>query len=39
LKIENLIEMSLRSRKERQIIEYQTAEYAASKGNFTVDEL
>jgi hypothetical protein len=31
--------MNLKSRRKRQIIEYQTAEYAASKGNITVDEL
>jgi hypothetical protein len=31
--------MNLKLKRERQIIEYQTAEYAANKGNTTIDEL
>jgi hypothetical protein len=34
LKIENLIKMNLRSRKERQTTEYQTAEHAINKKNY-----
>jgi hypothetical protein len=39
LKIKNLIEINLRSRKEHQIIEYKTAEYAVNKRNITIDKL
>jgi hypothetical protein len=39
LRIENLIEMNLKLRKERQIIEYQAAEHAANRENIIIDEL
>jgi hypothetical protein len=39
LKVENLIEVSLRSRRECQIIEYSSAEHAANRRNIKVDEL
>jgi hypothetical protein len=39
LRVENLIEINLRSRKERQTIKYQAAEHAASKGNITINKL
>jgi hypothetical protein len=39
LKVENLIEVNLKSKKERQIIEHQAAEHAASRRSITINEL
>jgi hypothetical protein len=39
LKVENLIEINLKLKRERQTIEYQAAEHPISKENITINKL
>jgi hypothetical protein len=39
LKIENLIEVNLKLRREHQIIEYQIIKHAVSRRSITIDKL
>jgi hypothetical protein len=39
MRIENLIEINLKSKRKRQTTEYQTAEHIASRRNIKIDKL